>query len=174
MLAAPQPNVLPLRARARQRKQRQLERNSLLVRKEKIMQRPAPAADVRTNDEQAIRQLVENWLTASKSGDITTLNRLMAEDVLFLTPGREPFGKEAFAAGSEQMKDIKLDADIDIKEIEVNGEWAWMRSFLNLTFTPTGGTPTKHSGHILTILRKQPDGNWVIARDANFVMPEKR
>jgi uncharacterized protein (TIGR02246 family) len=138
-----------------------------------MQSKPAPAADVSRSDEQAIRQLVENWLAASKSGDIATLNGLMADDVLFLTPGREPFGKEAFAAGSEQMKDTKMDADIDIKEIEVNGEWAWMRSFLKLTFTSAGGTSAKHSGHILTILRKQHDGNWVIARDANFVMPQK-
>jgi len=47
-----------------------------------------------------------------------------------------------------------------------------MRSFLKVTFTPAGGNPTKHSGHILTILHKNADGKWVIARDANFVMPE--
>jgi ketosteroid isomerase-like protein len=53
----------------------------------------------------------------------------------------------------------------------VLGDWAWMRSFLRVTFTKAG-TPTKHSGHILTILKKRPDGQWVIKRDANFVAPE--
>lgn len=130
-------------------------------------------ADDRQSDKQAIRDMVQTWLDASKRGDSATLMNLMADDVLFITPGAEPFGKEAFAGGPDQMKDLKMEADIDIKEIEVAGPWAWMRSFLNVTFTPTGGNPAKHSGHILTVLHKEPDGRWVIKRDANFVQPEK-
>lgn len=124
------------------------------------------------DDEQAIRELVDTWLAASKAGDTKTLNSLMADDVLFITPGQEPFGKEQFADADESMKNMTMDADIDIKEIKVIGDWAWMRSFLKVTFTPEGGNPAKHSGHILTILRKNPNGKWVIARDANFVKPE--
>ena len=124
-------------------------------------------------NEQAIRDMVHTWLAASKAGDTETLLGLMADDVLFITPGREPFGREAFADAQESMKNITMDADIDIKEIKVIGDWAWMRSFLEVTFTPAEGNPAKHSGHILTILRKNSDGKWVIARDANFVAPEK-
>lgn len=131
----------------------------------------ASMANVERNDEQAIRELVDRWLAASKAGDTKTLLTLLADDVLFLTPSREPFGKEEFAGSDESMKDMTMDADIDIKEIKVIGEWAWMRSFLKVTFTPTDGDATKLSGHILTILRKNPDGKWVIARDANFVKP---
>jgi len=61
-------------------------------------------ADIRSNDEQAIRKLVDAWLAASKAGDTETVLTLMAEYVLFLTPGREPFGKEAFAKTNEAMK----------------------------------------------------------------------
>ena len=137
-----------------------------------MQSKPAAVGDIRHKEEHAIRELVDNWLTASKSGDLKTMLSLMADDVLFMVPGKEPFGKEAFAASSEQMKDIRMEAAIDIKEIEVVGEWAWMRSFLKLTFTNAGGNRTKHSGHILTILRKNRNGKWVISRDANFVMPE--
>ena len=119
------------------------------------------------NDEQAIRDMVHNWLAASRRGDTETLLNLLADDVLFITPGREPFGKEAFANTNEQMSDVDMNADIDIKEIEVLGDWAWMRSFLRVTFNSK-----KHSGHILTILKKRPDGQWVIKRDANFVASE--
>ena len=123
------------------------------------------------SDEQAIRQMIDTWLAASKQGDVETILNLMADDVLFITPGREPFGKETFASNNEQMQDVEMDADIDIKEIEVLGDWAWMRSFLRVTFTKAGES-TKHSGHILTILTKRPDGQWIIKRDANFVTPE--
>ena len=131
-------------------------------------------ATVKQDDKQAIRDMVNTWLEASKRGDLTTLLNLLADDVIFIVPGQEPFGKEEFAAGNqEQMKDTKMEATIDIKEIEVVVPWAWMRSFLTVTFTPTGGSPSKMSGHILTVLQKQPDGRWVIKRDANFVQPEK-
>src|ERR1044071_1199035 len=123
------------------------------------------------SDEQAIRQMVDTWLAASKQGDIETVLNLMSDDVLFITPGREPFGKDTFASNNEQMQDVEMDTDIDIKEIEVLRDWAWMRSFLRITFTKAGES-TKRSGHILTILNKRPDGQWVIKRDANFVAPE--
>jgi uncharacterized protein (TIGR02246 family) len=126
----------------------------------------------REKDKQAIREMVDRWLEASKKGDTGTLLSLLADDVIFITPEREPFGKEAFASGGDEMKNMKMEADIDIKEIEVAGDWAWMRSFLKVSFTPSGGNEMKHSGHILTIFQKQPDDRWVIKRDANFVKPE--
>ena len=122
-------------------------------------------------DEQAIRHMIDTWLAASKRHDLETVLNLMADDVLFITPGREPFGKETFASSNEEMRDVEMDADIDIKEIKVLGDWAWMRSFLRLTVTKNGES-TKRSGPILTILNKRPDGQWVIKRDANFVAPE--
>ncbi|HKS07974.1 MAG TPA: SgcJ/EcaC family oxidoreductase [Pyrinomonadaceae bacterium] len=137
------------------------------------MQSKQAVTDVSQDDKQAIRDMVHSWLEASKNGDNATLLTLMADDVLFITPGNEPFGNDQWKAGNDQMKDMKMEADIDIKEIEVAGPWAWMRSFLKISITPPGGETSKLAGHILTILQKQPDGRWVIKRDANFVQPEK-
>jgi uncharacterized protein (TIGR02246 family) len=128
--------------------------------------------ETRQQDKQAIREMVDRWLEASKQGDTNTLLSLLADDVIFITPDKEPFGKEAFASGGDEMKNMQMETDIDIKEIEVAGDWAWMRSFLKVSFTPAGGNATKLSGHILTVLQKQPDGRWVIKRDANFVKPD--
>ena len=127
------------------------------------------------NDEEAIRQLVAQWLAASKSGDIETVLTLMADDVIFLVPGTEPFGREAFAAYSRQMKGARLDGTSEIQEIKILGDWAWMRNFLTLSFTSTDGKTIFRSGYTLTILRKNAGGNWVIFRDANLMTtkPEK-
>jgi ketosteroid isomerase-like protein len=41
-----------------------------------------------------------------------------------------------------------------------------------LSLTPRDGGPTLHfAGHRLTIYRKQPDGRWLLARDAHTVSP---
>jgi uncharacterized protein (TIGR02246 family) len=133
-----------------------------------MQSKQAPGASAGPDDEQAIRASVDRWLEATKKGDAATLLNLLADDVMFITPGREPFGKEEFATAEE----MNMDAEIDIREIEVAGDWAWMRSFLNVTFTPDTGEPNKLSGHILTIWQKKPEGTWVIKRDANFVKPE--
>ena len=124
------------------------------------------------NEEAAIRKLVDTWLAASQTGDLTTVLSLMSDDVIFMVPGKKPFGKQEFAASSQKMKGIKMESTSDIQEIKVLGDWAWMRNFLRVTFTPPGGSAAVHSGYILTILRKNPNGDWVIARDANLLVPE--
>jgi uncharacterized protein (TIGR02246 family) len=130
------------------------------------------APDVMQDEEQAIRQLVDTWLTASERGDLNTMLTLMADDVIFMVPGREPFGKEEFVQNYKQMGAVKLTTKSDIQEIKVLGEWAWMRNRLRVTFTPGGGNPTTHSGYVLTILRKTSNGQWVITRDANLLTPQ--
>jgi uncharacterized protein (TIGR02246 family) len=122
-----------------------------------------------SEDEIAIRELVKKWLAATKTGDLQTVLTLMADEVLFLVPGREPFGKDVFAATSRSMKDFRIDGTSEIQELKVLDDWAWMRNRLVMTVTPPGGKPALRSGHTLTILRKNPDGNWVIARDANLL-----
>ena len=127
------------------------------------------ATHLKQNDEQAIRLLVDKWLAASKTGDLETVLSLMADDVIFMVPGKEPFGKEAFAAQSRGMEQHKIDGTSDIKEIQVLGDWAWMRNHLQITITQPDGKLMRRSGYVLTILRKNPDGGWVIARDANLL-----
>lgn len=126
-----------------------------------------------SNDERAIRELVNEWLVASEKGDLDTMLGLLADDVVFMVSNKEPFGKEAFAAANRQMKDSHIEAISDIKEIKVLGDWAWMRNHLQVTVTPPNGEATRLAGYVLTILRKTPDG-WVIARDANLLTPQTK
>jgi uncharacterized protein (TIGR02246 family) len=121
-----------------------------------------------TDDEKAIRALVETWMVASKSGDRETVLSLMADDVVFMVPGRAPFGKEAFASQSEEMKDVAIEGRADIRELKVLGDWAYLRNHLEVTMTPSGGQPVRRSGCTLTILRKQ-NGRWLLSRDANLL-----
>ena len=123
-------------------------------------------------DERAIRTLIANWMAASRSGDIARVLSLMADDVLFLVPGQPPFGKEKFAESSRGMKDLHIDGKSDVQEVVVSGEWAWCRTQLQVIVTAPGGKVVRRSGQTLSVLHKQADGSWLLARDANLLATE--
>ncbi|MBZ9882814.1 SgcJ/EcaC family oxidoreductase [Mesorhizobium sp. CA10] len=122
-----------------------------------------------TDDATAIRQVVETWMAASRKGDLETVLGLMTDDVVFMVPGKEPFGKEAFAAASRNMGETKIDSDSEIVELKLLGDWAYIRNRIDMTATPPGGEPVRRSGYTLTLLRKENDGRWGLARDANLL-----
>jgi uncharacterized protein (TIGR02246 family) len=122
-----------------------------------------------SDDEQAIRKVIETWMRATASGDLATVLTLMSDDVVFLVAGQKPFGKPQFEETSRRMEAVQIDGNGEVQEIEVAGSWAWCRSQLNVVMRPAGGVPFRRSGPTLTVFRKQPDGRWVIARDANLL-----
>lgn len=121
------------------------------------------------DDEQAIRALIDEWMRASRAGDTAAVLDLMTDDVIFMTPDSEPFGKQDFQERSESLKGAKIDGHAETLEIEVLGDRAWIRNRLEITMTPDGGEPVRRSGYTLTILKKSDDGRWRLFRDANLV-----
>ena len=89
-----------------------------------------------------------------------------------MVAGQRPFGKEAFRAAAQSARNMRIDGKSDIQELEVFGDWAYLRNYIDLTTTPDGGRPVRRTGYTLTILRKQTDGRWVLARDANLLTTE--
>jgi uncharacterized protein (TIGR02246 family) len=123
-------------------------------------------------DEQKISDLIARWLRATAAGDLPQILSLMAEDVVFLLPGHPPMrGKETFAAGFQTaLQHFRIDSSSQIQEIHIAGDLAYCWNHLTVTMTPRQAGAAKHrAGYTLTILRKQPDGNWVVARDANML-----
>ena len=127
------------------------------------------------NDEQAIRALVNEWQTAAAEGNLQRLGELMAEDVVFLTPGQAPMrGRQAFMdAFREGMKHYRIESEGEIKELQVTEDLAYCWTHLTVTVTPhREGLPMRRSGNALSILRKRPEAGWVIVRDANMLTAE--
>ena len=109
------------------------------------------------DDEQAIRDMIENWLRATADGDIAELLRMVADDVVFLTPGQAPMGRDAFAAAVRAgVERVRIQASCDVQEIRTAGEFAYCWNRLDVTVTPVaGGTPQRRTGYTLTILRQR-------------------
>jgi uncharacterized protein (TIGR02246 family) len=135
------------------------------------------AAPATQDDEQKIRNLVAKWQRASVAGDLDQVLELMAEDVVFLVPGHPPMrGREAFAEAFRKagMQQFHFDSKSEIQEIQITGDWAYFWSHLSVVITPkSGGSSKRRSGYTLTILRKKPDGDWVLSRDANMLTEER-
>ena len=129
------------------------------------------------SDEEQIRELVATWMTATKAGDVETVLNLMADDVVFLVPGRPPMDKSAFAEAARAQSGPsapEIEGTSEIQEVKVLGDWAFMWTRLSVVATPAGGAPPiERAGHTLSILRKE-GGKWLLARDANLLSPVQR
>lgn len=127
-------------------------------------------------DEQAIREVHSTWIDAVNAGDLVRLLALMADDVVFLNPGREPLGRDGFpAVFSAAHQQARINCVSELEEVVVVGEVAYTLSRDSLSVTPrAGGAATQLAGHRITVYRKQPDGRWLLARDAHTLSPVEK
>lgn len=113
-------------------------------------------------DEKEIRNLIDRWSKATAAGDLDAVLALMADDVIFLTPGRPPMTKEIFAKNFRALP-ADIESKHEIKEIGVSGDLAYCYSHITVAM---GGN--KRQGPILSVFRKI-GGRWVLSRDANLL-----
>jgi uncharacterized protein (TIGR02246 family) len=126
--------------------------------------------------ERDIRDVHTTWIDAVNAGELARLLTLMTDDVVFLNPGQEPFGRDGFSANfSAAQKQVRIRCTSELEEIVVVGEVAYTRSRDALSVTPrAGGQMTQLAGHRITVYRKQPDGRWFLARDAHTLSPVEK
>jgi uncharacterized protein (TIGR02246 family) len=124
-------------------------------------------------DERAIRALIANWMDATKAADLDRVLSLIDDDVVFLGAGRPPMrGKASFAEASRAMdRSGRFEGAVIVEEVRVFGDWAYCWNQITVTMTPEHGEPTRLAGPAMAVLRKKPDGRWVIFRDANMLAP---
>jgi uncharacterized protein (TIGR02246 family) len=127
-------------------------------------------------DEQMIRSLVQTWMDATLAGDLPRVLDLMDDDVVFLGASRPPMRKDAFAAQSRAMEGkVRFEGKVDVQEVRVFGDWAYSWVELRVTVHPQDSSaPTTMAGPAMSILRRKPDGRWVMFRDANMIAPADR
>jgi uncharacterized protein (TIGR02246 family) len=96
---------------------------------------------------------------------------LTTDDVVFLTPGNPPITKDDFAAGFRNIAaKARMESRQEVKEIRASGDIAYAWSHLSVVLTPReGGDQTANSGYALSVFRRSPSGQWLLARDANLM-----
>jgi uncharacterized protein (TIGR02246 family) len=123
--------------------------------------------------EQEIRAVHSRWIDAVNAGELARLLASMTDDAVLFGPGQAPFGREIFSATfSAAHQNMLFRCLSDLEEVVVAGEVAYTRSRDTLCATQRGdGKAMDFAGHRITIYRKQPDGRWLLARDAHTLAP---
>lgn len=126
-----------------------------------------------TTDKDAILAIFPAWHQATRTRDLPTLLNLMTEDVVYLQADQPPMrGREAFAAAFQSMPP-SLQINIGewrLEELQIEGNLAYCWCHLSVSVSNLEAGTIKHrSGYTLTVLRKDTDGSWRLARDANLL-----
>lgn len=124
-----------------------------------------------TNALEAIRELHEKDIQASKARDFDTLLSLWTEDGVLLEPGKKPtIGIDAIKAYMDKQKKVSKTYTINKyehrwEEIEVIGDWAFEWGYFDAEAEMVvSGEVIAQRGKLLRLLRKQKDGSWKVAR----------
>jgi len=136
-------------------------------------QRQPDKGDIQMDqDEQTIRRWFDDWMRATKEGDLELARNLIADDAVFLVPGAGQMDKESFAAAATATDtNTEFELDCSIQEIQVLGDHAWLLSAISLAMTDKStSSRSLMKGDSLSVLKRQGDG-WVVIRDANTMVP---
>ena len=122
-----------------------------------------PTVDIEA-DVEAIKSLSDEIMKAYNEGDLEALTAIVAEDVVFMPPGKPALiGKEAMRNWHDFDK-ISIDVNITVEEVQVLGDWAFMRNIWIGTVTQKeGGEKFELNNKSLILLRRQTDGTWKLS-----------
>jgi uncharacterized protein (TIGR02246 family) len=118
-----------------------------------------------------IEKLHEMDMKASKEQNYDTLLSLCTQDCVMLPADQEPIiGIEAIKKWMKQNQAASENLQVteyiqDFKEIKIIGDWAFeWGTYQGEAISMEGGETIKQSGKLMRILKRQPDGSWVVAR----------
>lgn len=130
--------------------------------------RPASKVEPDTEaDKQAIASALKEATAAHHAGDAERWAAVFADDAIAMPPNQPAIsGKAALQQwAGERFSKFKSTAEIKPVEIEVAGDWAFVRTAVSGAFTPKDGSAAMELDlKEIAIYRRQPDGAWKVAR----------
>ena len=118
-------------------------------------------------DVQAILDLEQRVFDAQIAGDIDAWLSSFADDAIVMVPNQHALtNKLAIRQWNAPIfEQFDLHEESDEREVEVAGDWAYIRAHWIWTQTPkSGGNSAKYTGYSIWIVRRQPNGSWKITR----------
>ena len=128
-----------------------------------VLAAPHPAT---AQAEASIRQLpIEKWCEAEAARDLDAKMSLFTSDVVWIEPGKPILvGQDDVRTMHEAAwKDTQWQCTGTVDEVQVLGEWGFVRGTFSGKFTPSDGPTTSSSGRFINVVR-QEGGHWKIAR----------
>jgi uncharacterized protein (TIGR02246 family) len=129
----------------------------------------APPSSAKPSPERAKITAIEDRIQAAfAAGDADAVAAQYTEDAYLMPPNSPSLvGRAAIADLYKRFfKDFKCALKTEIQEVEVAGDWAYVRGLLTSTVTPKdGGEPHTNHGKYLVVARRGADGVWRFARD---------
>src|SRR2546427_9897511 len=90
--------------------------------------------------ERAIREVHTTWIDAVNAGDLVRLLTLMTDDVVFLNPGRPPFGRGGFPVSfSAAHQQSRIRCISELEEVVIVGDVAYTLCRDSFSVTPRAG-----------------------------------
>ena len=122
-------------------------------------------------DTAAITKLWSNYCQYVKDGNLDAFLALHSKDAYKMPQDQPMFqiwpARENVAASWKKRLDtLNTEMSISPKETVIMGDYAYSMGVYSQVFTPkAGGAPSRFDGKFLTVLQKDPAGNWKILRD---------
>jgi len=111
----------------------------------------------------------ELWRDGINRGDLEALITLYEEQAAFVpSPGSVVHGKDAVREVLTGFLALRGTAKVETRRIVEGPDLALVVSDWTLDGTGLDGTPASLSGTTADVVRKQPDGRWLIALDNPF------
>lgn len=118
-------------------------------------------------DIDAIKNLGEEGVAAINAGDADRYSNTFTDDAVRMSPGGITIGKEAIRTQFQAFfKEYSGDfTSRSIEEIVVDDRYAFTRGSVKIKWTPVNeGEVIHENSKFLSILQRQPDGSWKVAR----------
>jgi uncharacterized protein (TIGR02246 family) len=125
-----------------------------------------PTGGLSAADTAAIEGVSSAWLAAAARKDADAVARLYAEDAAVMSPNRPIIsnrpGVRDWFAGLPNFASMST----SVAEIEGRNDLAMARLAFVMTLQIPGRPLIEERGKILQVLRRQPDGSWLIWRES--------
>ena len=127
------------------------------------------AADLPPADAAAVRAVTQEYRDAWLANDAARVMATLTPGAILLPSGLSPIEGQAairrFWFPTNGPSTTVIAMELVIEEVSGSGDLAFVRGHGALTFETTGAdAPTSLRSTFLNILRRQPDGRWLIDR----------